>query len=185
MRDPATAQYVTHSRQEAVPTSLLDGSEINLLNRLGFLAAERGDVEQAESIFAAVIALRPNRAGGYVGLAFAAMRANQGRRAVAVFEKLRPVAPPMSSLWRRAGNAAEMAADVTDRFGPHERVALDVHHAVMLQATGRMTESEQLVSAIPWDNVPAHDADGQPLDPALRRLADALINKPDGSTRSR
>lgn len=169
----------------AVAPPLLSSSDINVLNRLGFLAADRGDLQQAEPIFAAVIALRPNRAAGYIGLAFAAMRANQGRRAVAVFEKLRPSAPPMSSLWRRAGNAAEMAPDVTDRFGPHERVALDVHHAVMLQATGRTMESVQIVSAIPWDSVPSHDADDQPLDPALRRLAEALISKTDGSARSR
>jgi tetratricopeptide (TPR) repeat protein len=170
---------------KAVALPLLSSSEVNLLNRLGFIAAERGDIKQAEPIFAAVIALRPNRAAAYIGLAFAAMSANQGRRAVAVFEKLRPAAPPMSSLWRRAGNAAEMAAEATDRFGPHERVALDVHHAVMLEATGRTSESVQIVGAIPWDGIPPFDAEDQPLDPALRRLADALMRKTDGSTRSR
>ncbi|WP_347555963.1 tetratricopeptide repeat protein [Robbsia sp. KACC 23696] len=164
---------------------LLDGSEINLLNRLGYMAAEQGDLAHAEPILAAVIAMRPDHAAGYIGLAFAAASAGQGRRAVAVFERLRPAAPPLSTLWQRTGNSADPAPARTDRFGPHERVALDVHHAVMLQAAGRAQESEQIVSAIPWGSVPEQDADGSLLDPALRRLADNLSNHKEQSARSR
>ncbi|MCP1117114.1 tetratricopeptide repeat protein [Robbsia andropogonis] len=180
---PGTAHVADTAQGPA--GSLLDSGEINLLNRLGYLAAERGDLKHAEPILAGVIAMRPNRAAGHIGLAFAAMSAGQGSRAIAVFENLRPPVPSLSALWRRTAAPDDTAADAPDRFAPHERVALDVHYAVMLHAVGRQAEGEQIVSAIQWDNVPAQDADGQPLDPALRRLADVLTNKTTANARSR
>lgn len=66
---------------------LLDTAEIRLLTEVGFLAAAKADIRQAEAIFASLELLRPNGAFVYCGLAFAYLNAALYDSCIAVLDK--------------------------------------------------------------------------------------------------
>lgn len=101
----------------------LTGAEISLLAEVGFLASAAGDVEQAGTIFTALMALRPRRAFPYIGLALAWLNAGKPGEAVAVFES----APPVD------------AAELPD---------LAIYHALALQLASRLGESRRVLAGI-------------------------------------
>ena len=72
--------------------ALPDSDDIRLLTEIGFLAAGRGDLARAEAIFGALLALRPAKATGHVGIAMALL--NRGRFADAAQRLDAVVLPP-------------------------------------------------------------------------------------------
>lgn len=71
---------------------LLETEDVQLLTRIGFIAAGRADVKRAEVIFGALSRVRPERAFAYVGLAVACLNAGRAADAVAHLEKAQPAA---------------------------------------------------------------------------------------------
>jgi len=67
----------------------LDREDIRLLVEIGFLAAGRGLLSQAEAIFTAVLLLRPDKAVGYVGMAMALLNAGRAADAIICLQEAR------------------------------------------------------------------------------------------------
>ena len=69
---------------------LVTSEDVQLLTQVGFIAAGRADVERAEAIFGALLAVRPRRAFAHVGLACARMNAGDAGAAARALERALP-----------------------------------------------------------------------------------------------
>ena len=67
---------------------MLEADDARLLTEIGMLAAGRGDVQHADTIFNALRRLRPGRAYPLVGLAVARLNAGQADEAVHLLENV-------------------------------------------------------------------------------------------------
>ncbi|CUI27988.1 hypothetical protein BI147_19090 [Achromobacter xylosoxidans] len=101
---------------------VLDADDARILAEVGFLAAGRGDVAHADSIFLALRALRPGRAYPWLGLAVARLNADSADEAVRLLEQ------------------GEVSA-------PGERALLTAWRGLALQLAGRKAESTRLLRA--------------------------------------
>ncbi|MFC4297781.1 hypothetical protein ACFO0J_06975 [Castellaniella hirudinis] len=100
---------------------MLDADDARFLTEIGMLAAGRGDVRHADTIFDALRGLRPDRAYPLVGLAVA--RLNAGR----------------------AAEAARLLEDA-DLAGPEERATVRAWYGLALQLAGRAAESRRVLA---------------------------------------
>jgi len=108
---------------------VLEAGDARFLTEIGMLAAGRGDVTHADTIFNALRRLRPDRAYPLVGLAVA--RLNSGR----------------------AAEAARLLQDA-DLADPQERAVARAWCGLALQLAGRGAESRRALAeaaALPGD----------------------------------
>ena len=99
--------------------TLPESNDIRLLAEVGFLAAARGDIRNAEAIFRGLERVRPAANFPYVGLAAALMN----------------------------GGRLDEAVQVLDRgltsVGPQDQAELQAFRALVLQLGGRTSESRR------------------------------------------
>lgn len=101
----------------------LQPDELRLLAETGFLAAARGDLKNAHTIFAAIRLCRPEAASSYVGMAMALLNTSRHDEALAQLEEgLR--------LCR-----------------PSDQADLSAIRALALKVTGRASESARAAAA--------------------------------------
>jgi len=94
---------------------VLEAKDARMLAEVGMLAAGRGDLKRAETIFGGLRLLRPDRAYPLVGLAVARMNAGHAGDAAQLLEPIRLAEPEEQALvqaWRGfalqlAGRSAE------------------------------------------------------------------------------
>lgn len=94
---------------------MLEAKDARMLAEVGMLAAGRGDLKRAETIFGGLRLLRPDRAYPLVGLAVARMNAGHAGDAAQLLEPIRLAEPEEQALvqaWRGfalqlAGRSAE------------------------------------------------------------------------------
>ena len=94
---------------------MLEAKDARMLAEVGMLAAGRGDLRRAETIFGGLRLLRPDRAYPLVGLAVARMNAGHAGDAAQLLEPIRLAEPEEQALvqaWRGfalqlAGRSAE------------------------------------------------------------------------------
>ena len=94
---------------------MLEAKDARMLAEVGMLAAGRGDLKRAETIFVGLRLLRPDRAYPLVGLAVARMNAGHAGDAAQLLEPIRLAEPEEQALvqaWRGfalqlAGRSAE------------------------------------------------------------------------------
>jgi len=110
-----------------------------LLTEIGFLAAGRGQFEQARTIFGALIQLRPNRAFPHVGLAMAMI--NQGRAAEAAVA----LAAARRALESIVASVEVGAAGVDLR---DEHATLSAYYGLALQMAGHSAESSKILGGL-------------------------------------
>ena len=94
---------------------MLEAKDARMLAEVGMLAAGRGDLKRAETIFGGLRLIRPDRAYPLVGLAVARMNAGHAGDAAQLLEPIRLAEPEEQALvqaWRGfalqlAGRSAE------------------------------------------------------------------------------
>ena len=101
----------------------LCSDEIKLLTEVGFLAASRGEVAQAEGIFSGLQRLRPERGFSYIGLAVALLNN------------------------RRYDQAATLLFEALERVNSDERDEVNAFLGLALQLGGRTSESLRALQA--------------------------------------
>lgn len=127
-----TARWRCASCCDRRETALIDSTDIRLLAEVGFLAAARGDIRNAQAIFLALERLRPAASFPYVGMAAALMNAGKPDEAVQVLD--------------RGLRAA----------GPQEQEELQAFRGLALHLAGRASESQralQLAGDLPLARV--------------------------------
>lgn len=102
--------------------TLPDSTDIRLLTEVGFLAAARGDIRNAEVIFRALERIRPAANFPYVGMAAALMNAGRYDEAVRELER------------------GLKAVD------PQEHQELQAFRGLALQLAGRVSESRRALA---------------------------------------
>lgn len=127
---------------------LVTSEDVQLLTQVGFIATGRADVERAEAIFGALLAVRPRRAFAHVGLACARMNAGDAGAAARALERALP------------GVAEGEDADTVQAF-----------LGLALQLDGRLGESRRVLQEVVRRAQPAEDNDGL-------RLARRMLGEP-------
>ena len=129
-RNPPSGASPSGSQAVSPETAfVLEADDARFLTEIGMLAAGRGDVRHADTIFNALRGLRPDRAYPLVGLAVA--RQNAGR----------------------AAEAARLLEDA-DLADPEERATARAWCGLALQLAGRGAESRRALAdaaALPGD----------------------------------
>lgn len=101
----------------------VDADQLRMLAQIGFIAAARARVADAEAIFAAIAIERPTRAAAYMGLAIAYLTSGRSQDALAALDR---------------GLAVQ---------GQSETAELHALRGVTLQLSGRASESLQALRA--------------------------------------
>ena len=100
---------------------MLEAKDARMLAEVGMLAAGRGDLKRAETIFGGLRLLRPDRAYPLVGLAVARMNAGH------------------------AGDAAQLLEPIR-LAEPEEQALVQAWRGFVLQLAGRSAESQRVLS---------------------------------------
>ena len=118
----------------AGPAFVLEPVDAKLLTEIGFLAAYQGDVDRADAIFDALVAVRPGRAYPWVGKTLARFHVGRATEAAAFLERVSSTDEDEAAVlqaWRgmalqlsgHAAQARTLLEQLTDGTGPGHLLA--------------------------------------------------------------